>query len=69
MKTKCNRCGNNLIDGYCKDKTCSFSDHNQSCPCGWAGHPDYSKVIEICTCQKMKKTYEVYGLVIEIEDG
>ena len=40
-KGRCQRCGNKLDEkGYCKGATCPFSDHQQSCLGGWAGHPD-----------------------------
>jgi len=26
--------------GFCGDETCPFSEHLQSCPAGWVGHPE-----------------------------
>lgn len=38
----CNRCDSDLTtDGRCVDVACPFSDHDQTCPVGWAGHPEY----------------------------
>ena len=39
--THCQRCGTDLNpSGFCLDMTCPFSDHQQTCLVGWAGHPD-----------------------------
>jgi hypothetical protein len=48
----CKRCGCEVSDGiacakghdyvpkgFCRDGTCPFSDHLQSCKAGWNGHP------------------------------
>jgi hypothetical protein len=59
---KCQRCGMSLESGYCSDDTCPFSDHKQSCPRGWSGHPDkdpHPKDDDAplpCTCGKRKRT-------------
>jgi uncharacterized CHY-type Zn-finger protein len=53
----CGRCGSQLdSQGYCKDLTCPFNDHLQSCNAGWNGHSerdpnpnDDTKQIP-CTC-------------------
>ena len=40
----CARCGSTLNDdGTCTDKTCPFSDCQQSDKAGWAGHPEQDK--------------------------
>ena len=39
MRT-CKRCGSQLADGFCPDKTCPFSDHLQTCPTGWVNYPN-----------------------------
>ncbi len=36
----CTRCGSPATDGLCRDETCPFSEHLQSCPAGWVNHPD-----------------------------
>ena len=37
----CARCSYPLdAHGFCTDVTCPFSDHQQTCEVGWAGHPD-----------------------------
>ena len=36
----CQRCGSSLVGGLCSDVTCPFSEHEQSCPVGWSGHPE-----------------------------
>lgn len=46
---ECQRCGSCLNDGRCVDETCPFSDHDQTCPMGWCGHPDYPQVA-MCNC-------------------
>lgn len=51
QKEFCDRCGTALVDGYCIDETCPFSDHKQDCDAGWEGHPDYYKVKDPqCDC-------------------
>lgn len=55
---KCSRCGSDLDhDGLCSDETCPFSDHEQTCMVGWAGHPtrdpfpnDGIGPCTVCTC-------------------
>lgn len=47
---KCKRCGSTLIKGHCRDFTCPFSDHKQTCPAGWTGHPEVQA--GKCTCKK-----------------
>src|SRR5258707_1330113 len=55
---KCQRCCCQLQNGYCRDVTCPFSDHLQSCNTGWSGHPKYDPhpeddtAVIACTCQK-----------------
>lgn len=51
---KCQRCDTPLTNGYCDDETCPFSDHQQTCPVGWHGHPQYHSE-ESCTCNKESK--------------
>ena len=49
VDAECDRCGSNLdTAGKCTDATCAFSDHIQSCPAGWAGHPEHPS--GRCTC-------------------
>jgi hypothetical protein len=39
--TACARCGSAVNEnGFCRDTTCPFSDHQQNCTNGWFGHPD-----------------------------
>lgn len=54
----CDRCGTALVNGYCGDETCPFSDHEQSCDVGWIGHPDYSKLDEDtqCGCNRRQRS-------------
>ncbi len=50
VDAECDRCGSNLdTAGKCTDATCAFSDHIQSCPAGWAGHPEHPS--GPCTCK------------------
>ena len=50
VDAQCDRCGSNLDTvGKCTDATCAFSDHIQSCPAGWAGHPEDPS--GPCTCK------------------
>jgi hypothetical protein len=43
----CRRCDDVLVDGFCTDETCPFSDHVQTCPIGWVGHCDDPYVAEM----------------------
>jgi len=56
VDAECDRCGSDLdAAGKCTDATCPFSDHLQSCPAGWSGHPE--RPAGPCTCQR-KSTVE-----------
>lgn len=49
----CQRCSSELIDGFCTDETCPFSDHEQVCGLGWSGHPEHDcGVYEPCSCER-----------------
>jgi hypothetical protein len=51
VDAECDRCGSNLdTAGKCTDATCAFSDHIQSCPAGWAGHPEHPS--GPCMCKR-----------------
>jgi len=51
VDAECDRCGSNLDTvGKCTDATCAFSDHIQSCPAGWAGHPEHPS--GPCMCKR-----------------
>jgi len=53
-KKNCTRCDTPLnAKGYCKDETCPFSDHLQSCPAGWTGHPEVKGLTE-CNCKSTR---------------
>jgi hypothetical protein len=47
---ECQRCNNKLNDGLCCDETCPFSEHQQTCPAGWEGHPKHAT--GPCNCQE-----------------
>lgn len=47
----CQRCSSRLDDrGHCVDETCPFSDHAQTCPVGWTGHPFQPRGEPECAC-------------------
>ena len=60
---KCVRCGSKMTTIYtvtgktwerCGDHACPFSDHDQTCQKGWAGHPGHPGMPSgECTCSKI----------------
>lgn len=51
----CRRCGSDIKNGLCKDETCPFSDHEQSCSVGWVGHDAHPEANEDTECDCVRK--------------
>lgn len=48
----CKRCDSALLGGRCIDPTCPFFDHDETCPVGWAEHPEHDTNDDaFCTCE------------------
>ena len=59
---QCQRCGSNIVDEFCTDETCPFSDHKQHCANGWGGYPTGPTTAPIktrCQCKPEPKLHTV----------
>jgi len=69
----CLRCGSDLVRGLCKDVTCPFSDHLQSCPIGLSDHPEFPEYEDaVCVCRSTgvrRIELSSYDIVIELDVG
>jgi hypothetical protein len=55
---RCERCGSNLVHGYCESSQCFFGEHFQSCPRGWMGHDQHPTAdAEKCICDTLPHPY------------
>ena len=68
-KKKCKRCDSVINSlGFCVDVTCPFSDHKQTCPTGWVGHPARKEILvkeglrlsDKCSCRLRVKRAKDY---------
>ena len=53
----CERCDSPLdVDRlFCTDLSCPFSDHLQTCPKGWTGHPEKAPAKDhVCACRMVE---------------
>ena len=66
----CLRCGSDLVRGLCKDVTCPFSDHLQSCPVGLSDHPQFPEYENaVCVCLGVRRIALTHDIVIELDGG